>query len=122
MVADIRARLPRETALSITALASWCSGDYWLAKLPADEIVPMAFRMGVDQRKIRQQLNNDGKFPHAKCNHAIGYASDEIGSGSTAPRRYYYAPQAWSAASLASGTRQTHFIASIGALHAISLC
>jgi hypothetical protein len=99
VVSEIRARLPRETALSITSLASWCSGDYWLAKMPADEIVPMAFRMGLDQRKIRQDLARDGKFPHAKCNHAIGYASDEIGSGSTAPRRYYYAPQAWTAAS-----------------------
>ncbi len=99
VVSDIRARLPRHTALSMTALASWCSGDYWLASMPADEIVPMAFRMGADQRAIRQQLQRAGKFPHDKCNHAIGYANDEIGTGSQAARRYYFSAQAWTAAS-----------------------
>lgn len=99
VVRTIRQRLPAETALSMTALASWCSGDYWLAEMPADEIVPMAFRMGPDQQTIRHQLARDNKFPHAKCQLAIGYASDEIGSGAITPRRYYFSPQAWTARS-----------------------
>ena len=48
VVQDVRRQLPADTALSITALASWCAGDYWLHDLPADEIVPMARRMGRD--------------------------------------------------------------------------
>ncbi|UUZ55266.1 hypothetical protein LP419_05635 [Massilia sp. H-1] len=31
VVADIRRRLPPDVALSATALASWCAGDYWIA-------------------------------------------------------------------------------------------
>ncbi|MBN9698569.1 MAG: hypothetical protein J0L85_22500, partial [Zoogloea sp.] len=42
----IRERLPAEVRLSVTALASWCFGDRWLAEVPADEIVPMYFRLG----------------------------------------------------------------------------
>src|SRR6185295_19662078 len=42
---QLRRKLPPSTALSITALASWCKGDNWLEDLPVDEAVPMLFRM-----------------------------------------------------------------------------
>ncbi|UUZ49734.1 hypothetical protein LP420_05985 [Massilia sp. B-10] len=32
VVADIRRRLPPDVALSATALASWCAGDYWISR------------------------------------------------------------------------------------------
>ena len=40
----VRAQMPPQMPLSITALASWCSYDgYWLRTLPVDEAVPMLF-------------------------------------------------------------------------------
>ena len=99
LVARIRQQLPADTALSITALASWCSGDYWLANIAADEIVPMTFRMGPEQEVIRQQIARDGGFRHAKCNRAIGYAQDEARAASKAPRQYYFSPKPWRAES-----------------------
>lgn len=98
VVQEIRTKLPADTALSMTALASWCSGDYWLQEIAADEIVPMAFRMGPEQQIIRQQLARDQHFPHAKCNLALGYASDEVLIKTQAQRRYYFSPQAWTPA------------------------
>lgn len=41
----VRASMPAQMPLSITALASWCSHDRWMAGLPIDEAVPMYFRM-----------------------------------------------------------------------------
>lgn len=98
VVTEIRKRLPRETALSITALASWCLGDYWLNQMPADEIVPMTFRMGFDQQAIRNQLFQHRQFAWPNCKNAIGYASDEPIFPTTASRSYYFSPQAWTAA------------------------
>jgi hypothetical protein len=46
MLSELRSRLPAQTLLSITALASWCAFDDWIAHLPVDEAVPMFFRMG----------------------------------------------------------------------------
>jgi len=46
LLTDLRARLPPEATLSITALASWCFGDRWLDGLPVAFAVPMLFRMG----------------------------------------------------------------------------
>ncbi|MEP6743372.1 MAG: DUF3142 domain-containing protein, partial [bacterium] len=45
LLIELRHRLPANTKLSITALASWCQGDNWFADLPIDEAVPMLFRM-----------------------------------------------------------------------------
>lgn len=44
----LRQRLPAETPISITALASWCAYDDWIHDLPVNEAVPMYFRMGPD--------------------------------------------------------------------------
>lgn len=101
VVAEIRARLPAQTGLSMTALASWCSGDYWLAQMQADEIVPMIFRMGTDQQVLRRQIRRDAGFAYANCNRAIGFADDEPILSARAARRYYFSASAWSAASFA---------------------
>ncbi|WP_374348891.1 hypothetical protein [Chitinimonas sp.] len=77
LVQGLRARLPSDTALSMTALASWCAGDYWLASIEADEIVPMAFRMANDDAAIRSQLATRGRFTAARCQDAIGLSLDE---------------------------------------------
>lgn len=33
VVKKARLRLPKDTALSMTALASWCAGDHWMGKI-----------------------------------------------------------------------------------------
>ena len=42
--------------VSMTALVSWCMGDFWMQDFPAIEIVPMFFDMGVDDANIRTRL------------------------------------------------------------------
>ena len=74
-VQAIRERLPTEVRLSVTALASWCFGDRWLAEVPADEIVPMYFRLG----KARDAFiaRSAAGIPEPRCREAHGVADDE---------------------------------------------
>lgn len=95
VVADIRRRLPPDVALSATALASWCAGDYWIAGLAADEIVPMAFRMAQDDVPIRRLLADHGAFTRPRCAGALGMATDEAPIRAAAGRRYFFSPRAW---------------------------
>jgi hypothetical protein len=48
---ELHRQMPPGLPLSITALASWCSYDDWIAALPIDEAVPMLFRMEPDRRR-----------------------------------------------------------------------
>jgi hypothetical protein len=77
VVIAARQQLPPDVALSMTALASWCAGDNWLAKLPADEVVPMAFRMAAGDAEIRALLAKYGRFQPSHCQIAVGTATDE---------------------------------------------
>ncbi len=96
VVRALRARLPPRVALSMTALASWCAGDAWLDALPADEIVPMAFRMDRDDHALRALLARDGRFPRPRCQQAAGTATDEPAVvGLRVARRYHFSPQPW---------------------------
>jgi len=95
VVSQLRRRLPPDVALSMTALASWCAGDAWLAHAAADEIVPMAFRMAGDDAEIRALLARRGQFPRARCQAAAGSATDEPMPALRTPRRYYFSPRSW---------------------------
>jgi len=96
VVRELRQRLPPSTALSITALASWCAGDYWLQDIAADELVPMAFRMGRDGPALLAQLSRDGHFPRARCRQALGTATDEPSvQGLAVARHYHFSPVPW---------------------------
>lgn len=97
LVQSIRHRLPGDVALSVTALASWCAGDYWIADLDADEVVPMAFRMARDDEAIRGLLAERGGFTRNRCNGAVGMATDEVMVKTTAARHYYFSPVSWNA-------------------------
>jgi hypothetical protein len=51
LVRMLRAALPPGLRLSVTAQAGWCgrspgAAEGWLARLPADEVVPMLYRLG----------------------------------------------------------------------------
>ena len=93
------AELRRNTDLpiGITALASWCDGDSWLAGEPISEAVPMFFRMGRNESKgmaIRVPV----------CPSSIGLSTDEKWPERrprglrNASRIYVFNPQAWTEA------------------------
>jgi hypothetical protein len=96
VVVEARRQLPPGVAMSVTALASWCEGDDWLQGLPADEWVPMAFRMAAGDAAIRKALARRGRFASAHCQQAIGTASDELPVPVQARRHYYFSPRPWS--------------------------
>jgi hypothetical protein len=77
LLQDLRAQLPDSVPLSMTALASFCIGDRWLEGLPVDEAVPMIFRMGADDKPIKNMLANGNDFGEPLCRRSYGIAVDE---------------------------------------------
>lgn len=86
--------------LSITALASWCSGDQWLQELPIAEAVPMLFRMGVERGAFASRLANGASTFTAPCDRAAGVSTDELISPPKVDRLYVFSPRPWTPASL----------------------
>src|ERR1019366_318421 len=62
LLGDVCSRLPASMPLTITALASWCLYDNWIAYLPIDEAVPMLYRMGTGTQEITAYLRGGGDF------------------------------------------------------------
>jgi Protein of unknown function (DUF3142) len=101
LLVDLRRQLPAASRLSITALASWCLGDNWIADLPVDEAVPMLFRMGVDDENIRARLKAGDPFSAAIARLSVGISTDEpLGVTAGVGRVYVFNPRPWSAASV----------------------
>ena len=99
LLVELRERLPGGMPLSITALASWCLGDPWLAELPIDEAVPMLFRMGTDDAAVRRALAHGEEFRDPRCRTSYGLSSDEPWPELRGDRRLYlFHPKAWSEA------------------------
>jgi len=106
LLARLRARLAPGTPLSITALASWCVEDDWLAGLPIDEAVPMLFRMGpVNQPYLHlAQSRSDARV---ECRGALGVSVDEPRAVDAARRRVYiFNPKPWTALMIADARRE----------------
>jgi len=96
LLTDLRGRIPNSMPLSITALASWCIYDDWIAELPVDEAVPMLFRMGRDSGAIAAYLQRDGDFASALSRSSVGISIDEPAIAVPAGRRIYiFSPHAW---------------------------
>ena len=99
LLKDLRARLPQNMPLSITALVSWCEGDDWIRDLPVDEAVPMYFRMGADEQNIRRSHMDVKKLREPLCRTSVGVSLDEpwprFGTGT---RVYAFASAAWTEA------------------------
>jgi len=88
LLVALRARI--DVPLSITALASWCTGDRWLADLPIDDAVPMLFRMGRDAPAIPLA------FPEPRCRGSAGISLDEpLASIPHARRVFVFNPDPW---------------------------
>lgn len=104
LLKDLRAKLPETIPLSMTALASFCIGDRWLTDLPVDEAVPMIFRMGADDKPIKNSLAAGNDFREPLCRHSYGVALDEpLEMKMDQTRRLYvFADHAWTEKDLAS--------------------
>jgi hypothetical protein len=101
VILAVRRRLPASVALSITALASWCSDDDWISDLPIDEAVPMLFRMGPDGRQIRNRVASGEEFSARPCRNSYGISTDEpLRNLSAAKRLYVFNPDAWTESSV----------------------
>ncbi len=99
VIEEVRQGLPRESRLSITALASWCMGDRWLQGMPIDDAVPMFFRMGADRTAGWRAVAN---LPEPLCRSSIGISTDEPAPPLPHVRRVFvFAPRAWTANELA---------------------
>jgi|SRR5450830_1301681 hypothetical protein len=95
-IAALRLRLPG-APISVTALASWCFNERWTARLDADEVVPMLFRMGYDGRRVRALFANRGDFRSPDCRSSLGVATDELPASLPPGRRVYvFSPRRWS--------------------------
>ena len=77
LLQELRQKLPQQIPLSMTALASFCVGDRWLKELPVDEAVPMIFRMGSDDQRIKTMLAKGHDFHEPLCRKSYGIAVDE---------------------------------------------
>jgi len=92
LLEDVRRRLPARIPLSMTALASWCEADGWIAGLPVAEAVPMLFRMGPDR------YSPGADFTGALCRSSVGVSTDELPARVPGGRRVYvFDPRPWSA-------------------------
>jgi hypothetical protein len=102
MLIELRGRLPSSMPLSITALASWCVDDNWLDGVPVDEAVPMLFRMGLDDERIRSYLKEGGAFRNPLCRLSSGVSTDEDLKFAFAggARTYVFHTRAWTETAL----------------------
>ncbi len=96
----VRAELG-DTPLSMTALASWCMDDNWIADLPVDEIVPMLFRLGPVNVPFAE-AGARNRFRGAGCAAAVGVSTDEPTPPLAGRRRVYvFHPRSWTSDALA---------------------
>ena len=104
LLIDLRKKLPEHVPLSMTALASFCLGDRWLEGLPVDEAIPMIFRMGPDDRAIKQQFENGGDVREPLCRASYGISLDEPFKMQfdSSRRLYVFNDHAWNDADLAA--------------------
>jgi hypothetical protein len=88
LVAEVRRRLPAGTRLSVTALASWCSGSAWLHDLAADEVVPMFFHLGPDAGAWIWSAVEHPERLHPSCREGAAGFSVQVPPPAALQRRY----------------------------------
>jgi hypothetical protein len=96
LLVDLHRVLPSSMPLSITALASWCESDNWIANLPVTEAVPMLFRMGAGEA-----YHPGEDFRPGVCRSSVGVSTDEpLPEFPHGRRVYIFHPRSWSAVDL----------------------
>ena len=91
-----------DKTLTMTSLASWCTGDAWFNDFPVDEAVPMVFVMGADTEKIRNYLRNGNDWQEPLCKGSYGISVDEQPVEGLKPGRriWYFKNSSWTKADL----------------------
>ncbi|HQZ97513.1 MAG TPA: hypothetical protein PLP21_14420 [Pyrinomonadaceae bacterium] len=97
MMRELMKTLPPDTPLTMTSLASWCTGDAWFNDFPVDEAVPMAFQMGADSEKIHNFLRAGNDWNEPLCRGSYGISLDEGRLEGMKPGRrlYFFKNAAW---------------------------
>ena len=87
----------KRVPLTMTALASWCTGDAWFGDFPVDEAVPMVFQMGADSEKIKTYLRkgNDWREPLCRGSYGISVEDGKLDGMKPGRRIYYFKNTAW---------------------------
>jgi hypothetical protein len=95
LLLDLRGRMPAHLPLSMTALASWCSNDDWIADLPVDEAVPMMFRMEPDRRYASPDLAQF-RIREPLCMGSVGISTRGAWPADLSRKRIYvFADRGW---------------------------
>jgi len=97
MMTELKKQLPPETPLTMTSLASWCTGDAWFNDFPVDEAVPMVFQMGADSDKIKTYLRNGNDWNEPLCRGSYGLSLEEgrFEGLRLGRRRYFFKNNGW---------------------------
>jgi hypothetical protein len=84
-------------SLTMTSLASWCTGDAWFNDFPVDEAVPMVFQMGADSEKIKTYLRNGNDWREPLCRGSYGISIEEgrFEGMKDGRRTFYFKNSAW---------------------------
>jgi len=91
LVNEVRNHVPDNTPLTMTSLASWCTGDAWFNDFPVDEAVPMVFQMGANSDRIKRYLHNGNDWAEPLCRGSYGISFEEGRfDGMKDGRRMYY--------------------------------
>lgn len=95
LLRELRRRMPPNLPLSMTALASWCSNDDWIADLPVDEAVPMFFRMEPGRHSAPADAP-EFRIREPLCTGSIGISTHEAKPASLVNKRVYiFADRGW---------------------------
>lgn len=99
MMQELRKQMPVNASLTMTSLASWCTGDAWFNDFPVDEAVPMVFEMGADSDKIKNFLRNGNDWNEPLCRGSYGISMEEgrFDGMKSGRRTYYFKRSAWAA-------------------------
>ena len=91
-------------SLTMTSLASWCTGDAWFNDFPVDEAVPMVFQMGADSDKIKTYLRNgnDWQEPLCRGSYGISLAESKLDGIKEGRRIYYFKNTSWTSSDVRS--------------------
>lgn len=97
LMTKIKGKLPPHTPLTMTSLASWCTGDAWFNDFPVDEAVPMTFQMGADSEKIKSFLRrgNDWREPLCRAGYGISVDEPSLEGVIDGRRMFYFSNEAW---------------------------
>jgi hypothetical protein len=103
LIGEVKRSLPASVPLSMTALASWCNGDGWIATLPVSDAVPMLFRMGPERYRP------GSLFRVPLCRTSVGVSMDEpVRSLPRGRRVYVFHPGPWTQRDYKNALQEVH--------------